>query len=106
MSLNTINETEPGEIVLEFMNDPDFPENIDWAMFDDEINDVLYSAINLVEKRPQLVDFEKMKSFTEIEDGLDEDGRDVLKKLTRDLLKLAKPARKARPKADEPSCGM
>lgn len=46
--MNTINETEPGEIVLEFMKDPDFPENVDWAIFDDEINDVLYSAINLV----------------------------------------------------------
>lgn len=104
--MNTINETEPGEIALEFMGHPDFPENIDWAMFDDEINDVLYSAINLVESRPQLVDFEKMKSFTEIEDGLDEDGRDALKNLSRDLLKLAKPTRKVRHETDGPSFGM
>lgn len=104
--MNTINETEPGEIALEFMRHPDFPENIDWAIFGDEINDVLYSAINLVKSRPNLVNFEQMKSFSEIEDGLDEDGRDAQKYLIRDLLKLAKPARKVRPEADTPSFGM
>ena len=41
-----------------------------------------------------------------IEDGLDEDGWDALKKLTKDLLKLAKPARKVRHETDGPSCGM
>jgi hypothetical protein len=108
--MNRLNETEPGEVALEFLNDPDDDGKIDGAIFSDEINDILYSAIELVTHRPELVDLEKMKDLTEIEDGLDEDGRDAQKILTKAVLKLAtkaleKPSRKNRVAEDESGLG-
>lgn len=108
--MNTLNETTPGEVALEFLNDPDDFGKIDSAIFSDEINDILYSSIALVTHRPELVNVEQMKDLTDIEDGLDGDGREAQKRLSKAVLALAtkgldKPSRKNRVEEDESSFG-
>jgi hypothetical protein len=111
MIMNRLNETEPGEVALEFFsNETQEFSSIDSAIFSDEINDILYSAIELVTHRPELVNLEQIKDLTDIEDGLDEDGREAQKRLSKAVLALAmkgldKPARKNRAVEDESGLG-
>lgn len=106
--MNSLSETTPGEVALEFLNDPDDFGRIDSAIFSDEINNILYSAIALVTHRPELVNLEQIKDLTDIEDGLDSAGREAQKRLNKAVIALATkgldtPARKTRVTEDDSS---
>jgi hypothetical protein len=109
MIMNTLNETKPGEVALEFLSDPDDFGRIDNSMFSDAINNILYSAIALVKHRPELVNLEQIKELTDIEDGLDRDGRDAQKRLCKAVRGLSRDlnasARKYRVTEDQSSLG-
>lgn len=110
--MNRLNETVPGEVALEFFsNETQEFSNIDSAIFSDEINDILYSAIELVTHRPELVNLDQIKDLTDIEDGLDSSGKEAQKRLSQAVLALAtkgleKPAKNHRVAEDESGLGL